>query len=68
MKLIRESLFILTAVLGLGLTASAQKGDKKPPPKPPPPVIKPGDKPKEDKPKKPSSLLIAEIGVNFKPE
>jgi len=68
MKLIRESLFILTALLGLGLTVSAQKGDKKPPPKPPPPVIKPGDKPKEDKPKKPTSIAVAVYPADFRPE
>jgi len=58
MKMLRQFIFTLVAVIGLSMAVSAQKDDpKKTPPKPPPPVITPGDKtkpPREDKkPKKP---------------
>ena len=55
MNTIKQTFLICALALGLSAVAFGQKDDKKPPPKPPPPVIKPGDKPKEDKPKKPGS-------------
>ncbi len=53
MKTLKQLLFAMTIVIGVSMTASAQKdSDKKPPPKPNPPVIvvEP-KKPKEEKPK-----------------
>ncbi len=53
MNILKQLLFTMTIIVGISITASAQKdGDKKPPPKPSPPVIvvEP-KKPKEDKPK-----------------
>ena len=56
MKTLKQLLFAMVIVIGVSMTASAQKeGDKKPPPKQDPPVIvvrpKNHDKPKEEKPK-----------------
>ncbi len=55
MNILKQLLFTMTIIVGISITASAQKdGDKKPPPKPSPPVIVvPPTKnpPKEDKPK-----------------
>lgn len=67
MKVLRQIIFTFTMATALALTGAAQKkDDKKPPPKPSPPVIKPGEKPKEDKPKKPNSQLIAGYVVTYK--
>lgn len=73
MRILKQLLFTAIFVIGMSLTASAQKdGDKKPLPKPSPPVIvvPPGknppkdDKPKgDDKRKKPEAFLF-----NFKEE
>ncbi len=55
MKTLKQLLFAIAIVLGISMTASAQKGDdKKTPPKsgnPPVIVVVPKDKPKEEKPK-----------------
>lgn len=61
MKRIRETLFVVLAITAMSFGVAAQKEDKTPK-KPPPPVIKPGEKPKDDKdkPKKPNSILVAE--------
>lgn len=59
MKSLRQLFFAIAVVIGLALSASAQKDGPKKPPKEPP-VVKPGDKPPrgnppkgDDKPKKP---------------
>jgi len=60
MKKFKEIIFIMTMVVGLSFSVSAQKDDPKRPPKNPP-VIEPrpkdrpprGNPPKDDKPKKP---------------
>lgn len=57
MNIIKRTLLICALTIGLSVVAFGQKDDKKPPPKPPPPVIKPGEKPKEEKPKKPTSTV-----------
>lgn len=56
---LKETIFILVAIFGLSIAASAQKRPQKPPPKEKPPVVKPGkpeQKPK--KPKKPSMSFM----------
>ena len=65
MKTLRQLLFVIAIVIGISMTASAQKdGDKKPPPKEgKPPVIvvkpKPDEKPKtDDKRKKPEAFIF----------
>ena len=52
MKFLKHTLFAIALVVGLSMTATAQKKDD-PPPKSKPPVIvpNPDKKPKEDKPK-----------------
>ncbi len=55
MRLIKQTFLICAIALGLSVVAFGQKD--KTPPKPPPPVIKPGEKPKEDKPKKPNETI-----------
>lgn len=57
MKVLRNYLLTMIAVLGLSVAASAQKKPQKPPPKPSPPVVKPG-KPEKPKPQKPSSYAF----------
>lgn len=58
MKTLKRTFLVCAIAIGLSAVAFGQKDDKKnPPPKPPPPVIKPGDKPKEDKPKKPNEAV-----------
>jgi hypothetical protein len=54
MNIFRQLLFITIFIVGLSLTASAQKqGDqKKPPKKDPPQIVAPDKKPKEEKPPK----------------
>lgn len=60
MKHLKQSLLAIAFVVGISVTASAQKdGDKKPPPKPPPPIIVPKDKPKDERPKKPQATILA---------
>ena len=64
MKSLHRIIFLIGIVAGLAMTASAQKGPKKPPPKERPPVVTPQPKnppPKDDdkKPKKPSYVLVA---------
>jgi hypothetical protein len=65
MKILRKFIFLASIIVGLSITASAQKNDpKKPPPKERPPVVTPQPKnppPKDDdkKPKKPSYILVA---------
>lgn len=60
----KQLLFAVALVIGISITASAQKdGDKKPPPKEKPPIIvvNPDKKPKEDKPKgdkKPEAFIF----------
>jgi hypothetical protein len=54
MKNLKQIIFVALLLVGVSVTASAQKeGDKKPPPKEKPPVIvvEPKKDPKEDKPK-----------------
>lgn len=64
MKMLRKTLMIFGLVAGLSVVGLAQKkDDKKPPPKPPPPVIKPGEKPKDDKPKKPDKPDYEAVAV-----
>lgn len=67
MKTLKQILFAMTILIGVSITAAAQKdGDKKPPPKqgnPPVIVVVPKDKPKEekpkdDKPKKPQAFMF----------
>lgn len=64
MKLVRELIFAIAAVIALSVSVSAQKKDDKKPPKPTPPVVTPGDKkpPKEapprDKGKKPGMGFV----------
>jgi len=57
MKVLRNFLIPMIAVLGLSVAASAQKQPQKPPPKPSPPVVKPG-KPEKPKPQKPSYAFL----------
>ena len=65
MKILKQLLFTFAIVVGLSLTAFAQKDNQeKPIRKPEPPVVNPGDKkpPKErpsegDKPKKPNTIF-----------
>lgn len=69
MKKFKEIIFIMTMVVGLSFSVSAQKDDPKRPPKNPP-VIEPrpkdrpprGNPPKDEKPKKPgmSFYLVPE--------
>ncbi len=58
MRVLHKTLFTLAFVLGLSLTAMAQKDDtKKPPPKDPPPVVNPQPKPPKPTPTpKPESI------------
>ena len=64
MNNLKQLLFAVALIVGVSISASAQKeGDKKPPPKPPPPIIEPKDKnPKDDKPKddnkKPTAMIF----------
>jgi hypothetical protein len=62
MKVLRNFLLTMIAVLGLSVAASAQKKPDNPPPKPSPPVVKPGkpEKPpqKPQKPQKPSYAFV----------
>ena len=55
MNTIKQTFLICAIAIGLSTVALGQKD--KTPPKPPPPVIKPGEKPKEDKPKKPNEAM-----------
>ena len=58
MNVMKHFLLIMMMVVGLSVSAFAQKGDKKPPRKAPPPVVNPApSKPPPDtsKPKKPNS-------------
>lgn len=69
MKILRNLLFTLFAVVGLTLSVSAQKDDKKPRPPKDPPKVEPADKnrpPREtpkgnDKPKKPGMEFVLVI-------
>ncbi len=65
MKLMKQFLFTLIAVVGLSAAASAQQKPEKPPPKNPPPVVKPGkpEKPPE-KPQKPGYAFVESIAVS----
>ncbi len=64
MNNLKQLFFAAALVIGISITASAQKeGDKKPPPKEKPPIIvpNPDKKPKEDKPKgdkKPQAFIF----------
>ena len=68
MNNLKQLFFAAALVIGISITASAQKeGDKNPPPKPKPPIIvvnpdkNPDKKPKEDKPKgdkKPEAFIF----------
>ncbi len=61
MRVFNKILFTSAMVVGLSLSAFAQKDDKKPPPKPQPPVVNPQPKnppPKDDKPKKPGNYSV----------
>ncbi|MFL6466664.1 MAG: hypothetical protein ACJ72Z_01760 [Pyrinomonadaceae bacterium] len=51
MKFLMKLLFTFVAVVGLSLSVSAQKDDKRRPPKQDPPKINPKDKPPRDNPK-----------------
>ncbi|MDQ3180904.1 MAG: hypothetical protein M3Q33_10330 [Acidobacteriota bacterium] len=52
MKNLRQIFLAIALVVGISITASAQKDGKKPPPKDNPPVVPvPPKKPKEDKPR-----------------
>lgn len=64
MKLMKEFLFTMIAVIGLSVAVSAQKKPENPPPKNPPPVVKPGkpEKPPE-KPQKPAYAFVGSIMV-----
>jgi len=64
-KYLKHSLFAVALVIGLTMSASAQKdGDKKTPPKegkPPVIIVNPEKRPKEDKPKdnkKPEAMIF----------
>lgn len=62
MKIFKQILFTIVAVIGLSFAVSAQGGGQKPPKKPPeiPAKPKPTPKPKEDKPQKPGmSYFVA---------
>ena len=68
MKILRNLLFTLFAVIGLTLSVSAQKDDKKRPPKDPPKVEVPDKNrprenppPRNDKPKKPGMEFVLVI-------
>jgi hypothetical protein len=53
MKILKQILFTFAVVVGLSLTAFAQKGDgdRKPPKKEKPPVVNPEQKPPREKPR-----------------
>lgn len=71
MKILRNLMFTLFAVVGLTLSVSAQKDDKKRPPKDPPKVEVPDKNrprenppPRNDKPKKPGmefAIVVEEM-------
>lgn len=69
MKFLQKIIFLTGVMIGLSLSAYAQRDDpKKPPPKEKPPVVTPQPKnppPKEDsrKPKKPEFAAAALSGV-----
>ena len=72
MKSLRQIIFAIAVVIGLALSASAQKNDPKPRPPKDPKVIKPGDKPPRDnrpkggdKPQKPGMSFYL---ISVKPE
>ena len=68
MKFLKETFLLVGLVVGLSLSAYAQRDDKKPPPKEKPPVVTPQPKnppPKED-PKKPKKPAFASAGVAAK--
>lgn len=59
MKSLRQILFTMAMVIGLALTASAQKDDQKPrPPKPDPPKIEPKEDKRPRPPKKPGLAFV----------
>lgn len=64
MKGFTQFLFILVALAGFTVGASAQKGGQQRPPKGDPPKIEPKDKPKpppkgDDRPKKPGYAYVS---------
>jgi len=58
MKNLKQILLTVAFVVGISISASAQKEDKKPPPKEPPPVIVPKPKPSPKGDKKPRTMIF----------
>ena len=50
MKFLKQLIYSSMLIVGLSLTASAQKDDQKKPPKENPPVVTPKDKPRDNRP------------------
>ena len=65
MKNLKQLLLAIVFVVGISITVSAQKDDKKPPPKPNPPVVPvEPKKPKEDKPKDKKPGIVFYLSEN----